>query len=280
MKVFLAIVVLMASCSAQVFQDERAIAITPAVTLTGNGNGGSIQIGTNPQQQQQDNTSRDSATSSEGIRLPNPPPAVQPLPPQPQAGVIQCQMQDTGSGNYKFVCDGANRESISLRSEHILWLQGPEGHQQVVDVEIPNYRIEELIQAGFKQGEGSSGTLINLLLRRPEQSYDAQVDQLDLTKSIVQPSVQLQYEPVTKTVVHYPTDKRYSPLQGPLTPPGEPRASRQAGIVPNVRRPAVAPQPRPQRQLVQQQQRWQAPSQNQAFRNVQAPESVGRRRHA
>jgi len=188
-------------------------------------------------------------------------------------------MQDTGNGNYKFVCDGANREAISLRSEHILWLQGPEGHQQVVDVEIPNYRIEELIQAGFKQGEGSGGTLINLLLRRPEQSYDAQVDQLDVTKSIVQPSVQLQYEPVTKTVVHYPTDKRYSPLRGPLIPPGEPRASRQAGIV-TPRRAAVQPQQRPQRQLVQQQQqRWQAPPQHQTFRNV-AEQQFGRRRQA
>jgi hypothetical protein len=29
----------------------------------------------------------------------------------------------------------------------------------------------------------------------------------------------LQYEPVQKTVVHFPNDKQYSPLTGPILPP-------------------------------------------------------------
>jgi hypothetical protein len=110
-----------------------------------------------------------------------------------------------------------NPNNIALRSEHILWLQGPDGAKQVVDIEVPNYKIEELIKAGFKSQPGE-GTLINLLLRKPEQSYDAQVDTINSVAGT--PTVNLQYEPVQKTLVHFPTDKAYSPLQGPLIPPG------------------------------------------------------------
>jgi len=137
---------------------------------------------------------------------------------------VECKRQEVSPGRFKFVCDGVNPNSIALRSEHILWLTGPEGQKQVVDIEVPNYKIEELIKAGFKSAPGE-GTLINVLLRKPEQSYDAQVDQV--TSVAGTPSVNLQYEPVEKTLVHFPTDKAYSPLQGPLIPPGGGRPQRQ-----------------------------------------------------
>lgn len=137
---------------------------------------------------------------------------------------VECKRQEVSPGRFKFVCDGVNPNSIALRSEHILWLTGPEGQKQVVDIEVPNYKIEELIKAGFKSSPGE-GTLINVLLRKPEQSYDAQVDQV--TSVAGTPSVNLQYEPVEKTLVHFPTDKAYSPLQGPLIPPGGGRPQRQ-----------------------------------------------------
>jgi hypothetical protein len=120
-------------------------------------------------------------------------------------------------GRFKFNCEGANPEALAVRSEHILWLSGPAGQKQVLDIEVPNYKIEELIKAGFKTTPGE-GTLINLLLRRPQQSYDAQVDTINSVAGT--PQVNLQYEPVQKTLVHFPTDKAYSPLQGPLIPPG------------------------------------------------------------
>lgn len=138
---------------------------------------------------------------------------------------VECRRQEVSPGRFKFVCEGVNPNSISLRSEHILWLEGPEGQKQVVDIEVPNYKIEELIKAGFKSKPGESGTLINVLLKKPEQSYDAQVDQI--TSIAGTPSVNLQYEPVQPVKVHFPVDKPYSPLQGPIEQPGGGRPQRQ-----------------------------------------------------
>lgn len=129
---------------------------------------------------------------------------------------VECKTQKTGDGQYKVNCEGVNQDAIALRSEHILWLQGPSGEQSVVDIEIPNYKIAELIKAGFKQTEGQ-GPKINVLLKKPEQTYDAQVDELKPSSGT--PSVNLQYEAVDKTVVHFPNDKAYSPLSGPILPP-------------------------------------------------------------
>ncbi|ODM95893.1 hypothetical protein Ocin01_10791 [Orchesella cincta] len=140
--------------------------------------------------------------------------------PQPQGGGgnlgVECKTQKGPDGNYKVNCEGVNQDAIALRSEHILWLQGPGGESSVVDIEIPNYKIAELIKAGFKQSEGQ-GPKINVLLKKPEQTYEAQVD--ELKPSSGEPSVSLQYEPVDKTVVHFPNDKAYSPLSGPILPP-------------------------------------------------------------
>lgn len=129
---------------------------------------------------------------------------------------VECKTQKSGDGRYKVDCSGVNQDAIALRSEHILWLQGPSGEQSVVDIEIPNYKIAELIKAGFKQTEGK-GPQINVLLKKPQQTYDAQVDELKPQGGA--PTVNLQYEPADKVVVHFPNDKAYSPLQGPILPP-------------------------------------------------------------
>jgi len=140
-----------------------------------------------------------------------------PHPPPPNAipgGGGNCQSSRTRDGGWKFTCNP--RSAPTLSSEHILWLQGPKGGKQIVDIEVPNYKIEELIKAGFK-GSGDSATLINVLLRRPQQLVDAQVE--DIRSSFGAPQVQLQYEPVQAKTVHYPVDKPYSPLVGQLIPP-------------------------------------------------------------
>ncbi len=136
---------------------------------------------------------------------------------------VECQRQEVSPGRYKFVCEGVNKDAISLRSEHILWLQSNGGQQQILDIEVPNYKIEELIKAGFKAAAGQ-GPKINVLLKKPEQSYDAQVDVPPSTAG--EPSVNLQYEPVDKVVVHFPNDKPYSPLSGPILPPLQERGGR------------------------------------------------------
>jgi len=129
---------------------------------------------------------------------------------------VECKRQEVSPGNFKFVCEGVNKDSITLRSEHILWLQNEGGKQQVLDIEVPNYKIDELIKAGFKTTPGG-GTQVNVLLKKPEQSYDAEVDIPSVEGGV--PTVNLQYEPVDKTVVHFPNDKQYRPLSGPILPP-------------------------------------------------------------
>jgi len=136
---------------------------------------------------------------------------------------VECQRQEVSPGRFRFVCEGVNKDAISLRSEHILWLQSNGGQQQVLDIEVPNYKIEELIKAGFKASAGQ-GPKINVLLKKPEQTYDAQVDVPPSTAG--EPSVSLQYEPVDKVVVHFPNDKPYSPLSGPILPPLQERGGR------------------------------------------------------
>jgi hypothetical protein len=128
----------------------------------------------------------------------------------------ECQRQEVSPGRFKFVCGGVNPEAISLKREHILWLSGGAGQSQVVDIEVPNYKIQELIKAGFKTG-GVSENVINVLLKRPETSVDAQIDQLNTAQGV--PKVQIQYEAVDKKLVHFPNDQAYSPLQGPILPP-------------------------------------------------------------
>jgi hypothetical protein len=129
---------------------------------------------------------------------------------------VECQRQEVSPGRYKFICEGVNKDAISLRSEHVLWLTQNGGEPQIVDIEVPNYKIEELIKAGFKAG-ASDGSTINVLLKRPETTVDAQVDVPSVAGG--PPKVNLQYEAVDKKLVHFPNDQAYSPLQGPILPP-------------------------------------------------------------
>jgi len=129
---------------------------------------------------------------------------------------VECQRQEVGPGQFKFNCAGVNQEQITLRNEHILWLTSDGSGPQVLDIEVPNYKINELIKAGYKTSAGGS-TKINVLLRRPEQTADAEVD---VPKSSAgQTSVNLQYEQPSNQLVHYPNDKPYRPLSGPILPP-------------------------------------------------------------
>jgi hypothetical protein len=128
----------------------------------------------------------------------------------------ECRRQEVGPGQFKFICDGVQSDLITLRSEHILWLTSDGNGPQVVDIEVPNYKIDELIKAGYKTTAGGA-TKINVLLKRPEQTADAEVD---VPKGAAgSTSVNLQYEPPVSQKVHFPNDKQYRPLSGPILPP-------------------------------------------------------------
>jgi len=145
---------------------------------------------------------------------------------------VECQRQEVGPGKFKFVCDGVNKEQITLRSEHILWLTSDGNGPQVVDIEVPNYKIDELIKAGYKTTPGGQ-TKINVLLKKPEQSAEAEVDVPK--SSAAQPSVSLQYEAPSNQLVHFPNDKAYRPLSGPILPPlGGSRGRRDTEVGINV----------------------------------------------
>jgi len=117
----------------------------------------------------------------------------------------------------KYICDGVAPDAITLRAQHILWLTPNAPGSQAVNIEVPNYKIQELIQAGFKPSQGGN-TNINVLLKRPEQSADAQVDVPKQSQGST--AVNLQYESPVNQKLHFPNDKAYQALSGPLLPPG------------------------------------------------------------
>jgi len=154
---------------------------------------------------------------------------------------VNCQKNPGPDGRVRFVCAPLNPNLVTLRSEHILWLSGPKGGGQALEIEVPNYRVDELIKAGFKKGPGGGRTQINLLLRKPEQTYGAVAENTPDVGSDAE--VSLQYEPVGPVqVVHFPNDQQYQPLSGPILPPdngaGGNRYNRQAF-------PAQLPQQQP-----------------------------------
>lgn len=131
---------------------------------------------------------------------------------------VKCEKRPGPGGKLSFICRPLSPELITLKSEHVLWLPGPKGGGQALEIEVPNYRVDELIKAGFKKGPGGASTRINVLLKKPEQAYGAVAEE---TPSIdADAEVNLQYEPVGPVqIVHFPNDKQYGPLSGPILPP-------------------------------------------------------------
>jgi hypothetical protein len=131
---------------------------------------------------------------------------------------VQCQRREVSPGQFQFSCDGVDPRKITLSSEHILWLKGPGGESQQLDIVVPNYRVEELIRAALKAGSGGS-TNVNILLKKPQTIYDVQAQE-GANIPGAKPVVNLQYEPVREPVsVHYPTEQAYNPLSGPIREP-------------------------------------------------------------
>jgi len=122
---------------------------------------------------------------------------------------VQCKATPDAGGKFKYDCSGVNKDAITLKTEHFLWLENQAGSSQNLDVEIPNYNIDEFIKAAYKTLGPQDGAKINILLKKPDVTYNAQKD--DAPKADVgAPSVSVNYQPVDKISVHYPTQKQYS----------------------------------------------------------------------
>lgn len=131
---------------------------------------------------------------------------------------VKCEKRPGPNGRLSFICRPLSPELITLKSEHILWLPGPKGGAQALEIEVPNYKVDELIKAGFKKGGAGGSTRINVLLKKPEQAYGAVAEETPSIDSDAE--VNLQYEPVGPVqIVHFPNDKQYNPLTGPILPP-------------------------------------------------------------
>lgn len=127
---------------------------------------------------------------------------------------VKCQRTETAPGVYSFNCIPTN--PCVIQREDILWLKGT-GQAQQLNVVVPNYRLEEVIKAAFKSTAGA-GTNVNILLKRPQQSVDAEADVSIPPASA--PEVNLEYEPIpSREVVHYPVDRPYRPLSGRILEP-------------------------------------------------------------
>jgi len=124
-----------------------------------------------------------------------------------------CTTESLPSGRFKVVCSGGGPP---ITTQHILWLPS-NGSAQIVDIQVPNYKLIELIQAGFKAGPPSEN-VINVLVKRPDQDAQAQLDVNPGNAG--KPLVNVEYEPIVSALpIHYPVDRPYSPLTGPLVPP-------------------------------------------------------------
>jgi len=132
---------------------------------------------------------------------------------------VVCQAEEYATASYRYTCTGVDPALITIRREHILWLNAPNGCDYQYDIVIPNYRIEELIRGAVKASTAGT-TNLNIVLKKPETIEDVQVqDGAAIPQS--KPVVNLQYEQVPNPVsLHYPTDRKYDPLTGPIREPG------------------------------------------------------------
>jgi len=147
---------------------------------------------------------------------------------------VLCQASTNSDGSLTYECDGAGGSApdLTLRSKHVLWLNGGgAGQDRTLNVNVPNYKLEGIIQAAHnKEGPGGS-TNININLKRPEISYIAQKE--DAREAGEEKfNVNFEYEKLNGQTVHFADDgagsQRYSPLRGSIGQPGSDSASASA----------------------------------------------------
>ncbi|CAL8110292.1 unnamed protein product [Orchesella dallaii] len=122
---------------------------------------------------------------------------------------VQCKATPGAGGKFKYDCSGVNKDAITLKTEHFLWLENQAGSAQNLDVEIPNYNIDEFIKAAYKALGPQDGAKINILLKKPDVTYNAEKEDQPQA-DVGAPAVSVNYQPVEKISVHYPTQKQYS----------------------------------------------------------------------
>jgi len=132
---------------------------------------------------------------------------------------VSCR--DTGNG---FDCVSVVPvQELTAQNLYVLWLKsGRQGGDQSLDIQVPNYKIADVIQAAAKGGDSHSKTAINVNLARPEFSYTAQKEE-KVGQTSQSFDVNLQYDRVNGRAVHFADDgagsERYAPLSGSIKEP-------------------------------------------------------------
>jgi hypothetical protein len=137
---------------------------------------------------------------------------------------VTCREVKKSDGSLGFDCASVvPTTDLTAQNLYILWLQsGKSGKDHALNIDVPNYQIQDVVQAAAKGGSGQSHTNINVNLARPEFSYTAQKEEKvgEVSQSF---DVNLQYEKINGKSVHFADDgagsERYAPLNGAIQEP-------------------------------------------------------------
>jgi hypothetical protein len=126
--------------------------------------------------------------------------------------------------NGRFDCVSVTPVSdLTAQNLYILWLQSNrQGQDHALNIDVPNYQIQDVIQAAAKGASANSHTNINVNLAKPDVTFLAQKEERigDHTQSF---DVSLQYDRLQGQSVHFADEgagsQRYSPLTGSIQEP-------------------------------------------------------------
>jgi len=137
---------------------------------------------------------------------------------------VNCRQVSDHNGQVAFDCVSVvPSQHLSAQNQYILWLKsGRSGQDHAVDINVPNYRVEDVIQAAAKGGDSKSHTNINVKLDRPEFTYQAQKEER-VGQTHQSFGVNLEYQSIDGRAVHFADEghnsQRYTPLSGNIREP-------------------------------------------------------------
>jgi len=135
---------------------------------------------------------------------------------------VLCRPTEGSDGSITYDCDAPKPDQSTLRSKHVLWLDALSGSDRDIRINVPNYRIEDVIQAAHKEGGSGGLTNIAINLQKPEISYIAEKEE-KVGQQQQTFNVELLYERLGGKTVHFADEgassQRYSPLRQAIREP-------------------------------------------------------------
>jgi hypothetical protein len=147
---------------------------------------------------------------------------------------VTCREVKGSNGQVSFDCVSAvNSQDLAAKNEYILWLtSNAQGKAHDLNIDVPNYQIQDTIQAAAKGAAANSHTNVNVNLAKPEVTFIAQKEERlgDHTQTF---DVNLEYSKIQGQSVHFADEgagsQRYSALQGRIEEPSGSTSSFNTG---------------------------------------------------